>query len=165
MLVLFLLVMEWKGIRSSGPAPKGITSTNHALSSSVGRLAERPVLPSAVVSLPAGSSKTTMPERTSAVSQGPQHAQKVVSPVDTPTIYANPEILGEVSPYHEEMYGRVMSRFSSRMSRITSPPDSPEYRRAFEEASRDADNALRALMGHDAYIRLKAASQKGQTVR
>jgi hypothetical protein len=85
--------------------------------------------------------------------------------VQIPAIYANPEVLGAVSSYHEEMYSRVMNRFAVTMQAVRDSADSPEYRRKFEEASRDADNALRALMGHDAYIRLKAASQRGQTVR
>jgi hypothetical protein len=163
-LVAGLLVLEWRGMdHSASPAAN---ADIHSLPRTMEE-GNKPsmTLPVSAVSNIVRPNPSPVSTASSGTATAPQGVSPTTVPAEIPTVYANPEVLGEVSPYHDEMYTRVMNRFASKMQGVTAPPDSPEYRRKFEEASKDADNALRALMGHDAYIRLKAAVEKGQTVQ
>jgi len=86
-------------------------------------------------------------------------------PLPTPAVYADPEKLGEVTEHDESMYARTLSQFAERMSNVTAPPDSAEYREQFRRASEEAENTMRALMGNDAFLKMQAASERGETVK
>ena len=81
-----------------------------------------------------------------------------------PSIYAAPETLGEVTEEQQQMYERVVGQFSEKMSVITAPQSSPEYKEAFQRAASDSDNAIRALMGEEALIKMKNAAIRGETL-
>jgi len=81
-----------------------------------------------------------------------------------PSIYAAPETLGEVTEEQQQMYERVVGQFSEKMSAITAPQCSPEYKEAFQRAASDSDNAIRALMGEEALIKMKNAAIRGETL-
>lgn len=166
LLVAVLLAIEWQGMQhSSGRGVESNPVTDAPLKDPQERSEGMHPSLSPETPPPVVLSKQSSPTATDTSSLQQGNPEPVAPPVEIPTVYANPEVLGEVSPYHDEMYARVMNRFASKMQGVTATPDSPEYRRKFEEASRDADNALRALMGHDAYIRMKAAAEKGQTLQ
>jgi predicted component of type VI protein secretion system len=86
-------------------------------------------------------------------------------PLPTPAVYADPEKLGEVTEFDESMYARALSQFAERMSNVTAPPDSAEYREQFKKASEEAENAMRGLMGSDAFLKMQAAAARGETVK
>ena len=106
-----------------------------------------------------GTAAAEMPSLTLQEEEPPPQA------LPTPAVYADPEKLGEVTEHDEEMYNRSLQQFTERMRSVTAPSDSPEYREQFQKASEEGENTMRALMGHDAFIKMQAASERGETVK
>jgi hypothetical protein len=172
-LLSLILALEWGEIkRGDSDIPPDLASkdpvSSHAssLSDDPGRRSvPSPSLepPISKISEPIHTSEPLLQEESSKESAD-NPAPPMPQP-PPPTIYANPEVLGEVTPIQEEMYNRVMDRFTTTLEKIRARPDTTEYREAFEKASADAENRLRALMGQDAYLRLKNAVHKGKTIQ
>lgn len=169
LLVTALLVMEWKqssdDIQAQGVFP---TSSVRREMKSQASLVSDSSPPEALQSTPPGAgsdviaSSTPPPMQSTELEADPEPTPQ---PLPTPVVYANPESLGEVSEQDEEMYRRVIGQLAEKMSQVTDHPDSPAYREKFHQASEEADNNLRALMGNDAFLRMQSAASHGETAQ
>jgi hypothetical protein len=169
LFVIALLVMEWRQSDDDLPAhaiaPTPAMSPGKAFQATTG--SESPIR-EAFQAPPAGShpdvlaSSLGRPVQQTDVESDPEPTPQ---PLPTPAVYANPESLGEVSEQDEEMYRRVVDQLAEKMSTVTDRPDSPAYFEKFHQASEEADNNLRALMGNDAFLRMQSAASHGETAQ
>ena len=169
LLVIGLLVMEWKqsddDIRAQGIAPTSAISNGSMIQATP--VPESSTQEAIQVPLAGGNSEAVVSSSHQPVQQSDVEAdpEPMPQPLPTPAVYANPETLGEVSEHDEEMYRRVVDGLADKMSSVTDSPDSPAYLEKFHQASEEADNNLRALMGNDAFLKMQSAAAHGETAQ
>jgi hypothetical protein len=167
LIVVIALTLEYRSLTGGMDGSQThLTESPTPVSKFTPSPARLPMLPLPVSQQSNEGSNATAPtpEGSSAdVHDDGQHTS--APPMEVPIVYADPQKLGEVTPQQEEMYQRVIGLFAKNVQAIRAAPGSAEYRQEYQKAARAAEDHVRGLLGHDAFIRMKAAAQRGETVQ